>query len=87
MAAVVPAVVVMLVLHGLCFLAALGESVFLFRAYMWTTCCALPLVSVLWSLIRMLRRQWHWGQAGLFLLVSSALSFVQLLLIGRASAI
>ncbi len=74
-------------LHGRCMAMGLADDAFVFKGYIWVACCVLPLGSVAFGLGAWMTRRWHGGQVTLFIVASGAMSFVQLLLIGRATAI
>lgn len=77
---------VIVLLHGLFLVMGLADSLFVLKGYIWIACCLLPLGSIAAAAVLRFSGGWHWGQIGLFMIASGVLSFIQLLLIGHATA-
>lgn len=79
-------VAVLLAVHLVAFVVARYSMDLLGGSYLGFVCLILPLVSVVASIVLHSLRRWHWGQVAFVILASLLISFIQLLIIGSASA-
>jgi len=79
-------VAVLLAVHLVAFVVARYSMDLLGGSYLSFVCLILPLVSVVASIVLRSLRSWHWGQMAFVIFASLLISFIQLLIIGSASA-
>ena len=73
--------------HLVCLAIGIADRSFGFSGYVEFACVILPLLSVIAASVLRSTRSWHWGQITLFIVASGMMSLLQLILVGRATAI
>ena len=77
---------VLLAVHFTAFIVARSSMELISRGYLVFSCFALPIVSLVGCIILRSARGWHWGQVVLVSLLALVMSFIQLMIVGAASA-
>jgi hypothetical protein len=80
----VTASVGLMFLHIASFMLA-GRSIVSTNYAIWA-CIALPFLALVVAVMLVVAGRWHWGQSILFMILALIFSFIQLMLVGEASA-
>jgi hypothetical protein len=76
----------LLVAHFSAFVVARSSMGLISRGYLAFTCLVLPIAALIGCITLRSARGWNWGQIVLVSLLALLMSFIQLLIVGEASA-